>query len=126
MGRKPPLTVVSSPLTGPPPPATLGEAGQDLWRRVMFEYRIDDVGGRELLYQAAGACDRLSDLKRCIDEDGATIRGRGGVVRAHPALRDELATRAFICRTLARLGLDFETVKPVGRPGSAVGWVPPR
>jgi hypothetical protein len=126
MEKKPPLTVVSSPATGSPPPASLGEVGQDLWRRVMFEYRIDDVGGRELLAQAAGACDRLADLKRCIDQDGATIRGRGGVVRAHPALRDELATRAFICRTLARLGLEFESVKPVGRPGGAVGWTPPR
>jgi hypothetical protein len=26
---------------------------------------------------------------------------------------------------LARLGLNFEPVKPVGRPGNSIGWSPP-
>jgi hypothetical protein len=124
--KKPPLTVVSSPLTGPPPPPSLEAAGQDLWRRVMHEYRIDDCGGRELLYQAASACDRLADLKRCIDEEGTTIRIRGGVIRAHPALRDELACRAFIVKTLRALGLDVEPIRAEGRRGGGIGWAPPR
>jgi hypothetical protein len=45
------------------------------------------------------------------------------VPKAHPALRDELALRAFITRTLQRLGLDVEPVRAgVGRPGGGVGW----
>ena len=39
----------------------------------------------------------------------------------NPAIKDELALRSFIVRTLQRLGLNLETVKPVGRPGGA-GW----
>jgi hypothetical protein len=121
--KKVPLTVVSSPRTGPPPPATLGEAGADLWRRIMAEYDIADCGGRELLCQAAAACDRLAELKRCIDEEGTTIRTRGGI-RAHPALRDEIAYRSFIVRTLRALGLDVEPIKGEGRRGGGIGWAP--
>jgi len=36
--------------------------------------------------------------------------------REHPALRAELGCRAFVCRNLQRLGLNIETLKPVGRP----------
>jgi hypothetical protein len=39
-------------------------------------------------------------------------------------LKHELANRAFVVRTLARLGLNFETVKPVGRPTQPIGWQP--
>jgi hypothetical protein len=44
----------------------------------------------------------------------------GSGPKAHPALRDELAGRAFIVRTLERLGLNVETIKPMGRPSK--GW----
>ena len=42
----------------------------------------------------------------------ATERG----AKTHPALREELSLRRFICRTLERLGLNLEAVKPIGRP----------
>jgi hypothetical protein len=72
----------------------------------------------------ASAADRASRLKAVIDHDGEVVRGRDGI-RAHPALKEELACRGFIVRTLHRLGLDVEAVRSPGRPGSAVGWVPP-
>jgi hypothetical protein len=59
-------------------------------------------------------------LAEQISIDGAVIQTKNGP-RAHPALKDELANRAFICRTLERLGLNLEAVKPVGRP-SGVAW----
>jgi len=90
----------------------------------MADYDIADCGGRELLYQAAAACDRLADLTRGIDADGVTVRIRGGVIRAHPALRDELACRAFIVKTLRALGLDVEPIKGEGRRGGGIGWAP--
>jgi hypothetical protein len=34
-------------------------------------------------------------------------------------LRAELANRAFVVRSLARLGLDVEPVRPMGRPPGA-------
>jgi hypothetical protein len=52
--------------------------------------------------------------------DGEVIHTRNGP-EAHPALRDELQGRAFIVRTLERLGLNVETIKPVSRP-SAPRW----
>jgi hypothetical protein len=40
--------------------------------------------------------------------------------KAHPALRDELNGRAFICRTLQRLGVTDQPIKAMGRPSR--GW----
>jgi hypothetical protein len=98
--RNPPLTLIGPGSTAPPPPRTLGAPGLALWNRVQAEYHILDCGGIELLCLAAQALDRAESLSEAIAEDGQTIRTRTGV-RAHPALRDELANRAFITRTLA-------------------------
>lgn len=85
------------------------------------EYRIDDAGGIELLAQACAAADRVEALAERINVDGEVVHTRAGP-KAHPALRDELAGRAFICRTLERLGLNLETIKPIGRPPRDSGW----
>jgi hypothetical protein len=90
----------------------------------MREYRIEDRGGIELLWQVCAAQDRVENLKAAIDHDGETVHTRAGP-RAHPALRDELHLRAFIVRTLERLGLNAEIVKPVGRPSSFASWAGP-
>jgi hypothetical protein len=82
------------------------------------------VGGRELLLQCCLAKDRLERLAAQINADGEVIRTRGGGLKAHPALRDELATRGFIVRTLGKLGISLEIVKPVGRPPQGIGWMP--
>ena len=126
--EKPPLTVVptgiSPAATAPPPPVTLGESGANLWRRVLAEYRIDDVGGLEMLAQCCAACDRAAALAVLIERDGAVIYSKAGP-KSHPAIKDELACRAFICRTLHRLGLDVEPVRAVvGRPGLGIGFKP--
>jgi hypothetical protein len=61
------------------------------------------------------ALDRAEELAAVIDNDGPTIMIRG-VLREHPLLKGELANRAFLCRCLQRLGLNFESLKGVGRP----------
>jgi hypothetical protein len=116
MGKSP-LKLVSGPaLNASGPPRTLGEPGRSLWDRVMIEYDIADAGGRELLALACQALDRAERLREQIDRDGEVIRARG-MVKNHPALKDELANRAFVARTLQRLGLDVEPLRPnVGRP----------
>ena len=81
----------------------------------MAEYQIADVGGLELLAEACAARDRVQSLREAINRDGETFC-RSGLVRAHPALRDELAGRAFVCRVLEKLGITVEPLKPVGRP----------
>jgi hypothetical protein len=124
MEKNPPNLVALPSSTRARPPATLGEAGSSLWNRVQIEYDIRDCGGLEMLAQACHAADRAARLKAQIDKDGEVIRGRSGI-RAHPALKEELACRGFIVRTLHRLGLDVEAVRPLGRPGTAIGWIPP-
>src|SRR5262249_21209165 len=63
-------------------------------------------------------------LAEQIARDGNVIYSRNGVPRSHPAIRDELAARAFVCRILERLGLNVETIKPPGRPPTPSGWSP--
>ncbi len=118
MTKKPGLSLVSK--TIPDPPVTLGRTGADLWARVQSEYAIVDSGGVELLAQACLAADRAQRLADQITADGEIVHTRNGP-RAHPGLRDELACRAFICRTITRLGLNVEGIKPLGRPGSPIG-----
>jgi hypothetical protein len=124
MSRKPPLTIVGPGTTLPSPPRTLGPPGLALWNRVQAEYGIRDCGGVEILCLAAQALDRAESLSEAIAEDGQTIHTRTGV-RAHPALRDELANRALVARLLSKLGINVEPIKPPGRPASGLGWIPP-
>lgn len=115
MPKKPSLSVVSSSDLAIAPPRPLSEAGLSLWRRVTGAYDISDEGGREILYQACAAADRVAELEACIARDGAIVQSRSGP-KEHPGLRQELANRAFITRSLARLGLDVEPIRPIGRP----------
>ena len=116
----PSLTVINPTATASSPPRKLGQHGLALWNAVQTAYRIDDVGGIELLAQACAASDRVEALAERINLDGEVVHTRNGP-KGHPALRDELQGRAFIVRTLERLGLNVETIKPVSRP-SAPRW----
>ena len=121
---KPSLKLIGSDgaSTGTQPPRKIGANGRKLWDQVMREYAIEDAGGIEMLAQVCQALDRAEALREEIDQDGAVIRVRG-VIRDHPGLKHELANRAFVVRTLSRLGLNFEPVRPsVGCPGLKIGW----
>jgi hypothetical protein len=127
MGKTPEksaLTLGGSAATVPAPSRPLGEHGMGLWRAVMLEYGIADIGGRELLCLACQALDRAESLSAAIAKDGQTIRTRTGV-RAHPALRDELANRALCARLLEKLGITVEAVKPPGHPPGFSSWIGP-
>jgi hypothetical protein len=127
MAKKPEFSLVSDRSgTATNPPRPLGPHGRSLWDRVMSTYNITDSGGIELLCLAAQGLDRAEHLSELIAAEGAVISVRG-VPREHPALKAELANRSFIARTLARLGLDVEPLRAgAGRPGSDIGWSPPR
>jgi hypothetical protein len=117
-----PLTVVDPAATGIPPPRKLGPHGGELWRSIVAEYEVEDRASRELLCQAAAALDRAESLAEQIERDGEIIQGRQGI-RPHPALKAEMAARAFIVRALERLGL-FEVAKPMGRRSRMPAWKP--
>jgi Phage terminase, small subunit len=116
MGKFPRLTVVDPASTAREPPSTLGDPGKRLWTQVMAEYDVSDVAGRQMLLQCCQMTDRAEDLAAEIATDGAVIRTREGI-KDHPALKHELAARAFVVRTLCRLGLNFEPLHVnMGRP----------
>jgi hypothetical protein len=118
---KPPLSIVSTETVIVSPPRPLGSHGTALWDRVQCEYSMTDCGGVELLCQASQALDRAEELAEGIARDGAVIRSRTGIPRSHPSIRDELQLRAFIVKTIEKLGINFEAIKPPGRPS---GWSP--
>ncbi len=91
---------------------------------MMSEYEISDSGGLALLEQACAAVDGVAECDAILERDGLMIRGRFGP-KEHPLLKHQLALRAFVCRTLQRLGLNLEPIKSVGRPGRGFGWTPP-
>jgi hypothetical protein len=71
---------------------------------------------------ACQALDRAEALRKKIDRDGEVLDGEKGP-RDHPGLRHELANRAFVAKTLDRLGLNLEAPKPgPGRPPQPRGW----
>jgi hypothetical protein len=117
---KSPLSIISPGATDARPPRQLGEHGMQLWRSVLAEYQVDDVAGREMLAQACAGLDRAEGLAAEIAADGGVVRSRAGP-RAHPAIKEELAARSFVVRTLARLGLNSQPLQTtVGRPPN---WV---
>src|SRR5262249_46238750 len=123
--KPPPFTIVGKGAESPPnPPRKLGEAGESLWVRVQSEYRIQDVGGVELLMQACLAADRAEALAAVIEADGERIMTKNGP-KDHPCLKHELAARSFIVRTLQRLGVTDEPLKALGHPTRPLGWTPP-
>ncbi len=123
MKKAPPLSIVEPGSTGVQPPRPLAAAGRSLWTRVQHDYDVSDVAGVEMLAIACEATDRIATLRAEIDRDGEVIRTRNGGVKAHPALRDELSNRAFVVRTLSKLGLNFEPLKAApGRPPVSTSW----
>ncbi len=105
----------------PQPSRKLGKCGLALWRSITSEYGIEDAGGIEMLVQACQALDRAEACRDQIDRDGEVIRNKG-MLKDHPALKHELANRSFVVRTLHRLGLDVEAIKPIGRPAGHLGF----
>ncbi len=118
------LSMVSPGMTGIAPPRPLGDHGMALWDKVQAEYGITDTGGIEILAQICLALDHAESLRKAINRDGEVIATKNGP-KAHPALRDELANRAFVVRSLERLGLNVEAIKSPGRPTRPRGWIPP-
>jgi P27 family predicted phage terminase small subunit len=116
------LKVVKPTRTGNNPPRTLGKVGFALWQRITNEYAVEDAAGKELLALACEALDRAEACRAAIDRDGEVQRGGNGFSKEHPALRPELASRAFVAKMLLRLGLDVEPMRQgQGRP-PGVQW----
>ena len=110
----------------PLPTRQLGEHGLDLWRSIQNDYCIEDSGGIEVLMEACSALDRAETLAAQIAADGPTIPGPSGP-RVHPCIALEIQCRNSVVRSLGKLGLLHEPVRPMG-PGPGrhgkKGWIP--
>jgi hypothetical protein len=109
------LTMFDPISSTPQPPRKLGDHGSSLWQSIQSEYKIDDAAGIEFLTQCCEASDQIAKLAERIAEDGEVIETENGP-KVHPALKEQLAHRSFIVRTLRALGLNLEPVRSVGRP----------
>jgi hypothetical protein len=97
------------------PPRKLGAHGRRLWDDANQEVVLEDCAGIEMLLEACEALDRVQECSIEIKRSGVMLRTKTGA-RENPLLKIELANRAFVTRTLARLGLDSEPIKTLGRP----------
>jgi hypothetical protein len=119
MGDKSTLKIITAQSPKVEPPRPLGDVGRALWDRITGAYNISDEGGREMLVQACLAADRAESLRAQIDAEGEFITTKQGR-KDNPLLKHELGARNFVCRTLLRLGLNVEPLRPgPGRPGTA-------
>ena len=64
---------------------------------------------------ACQSADRAEDCRLRIAQDGQVVETRQGP-KDHPLIKHETAARSLTIRTLQRLGLDLEPLKPMGRP----------
>jgi hypothetical protein len=102
--------------TGPQPSRPLGEHGMRLWRQLVSEYFLEDASGIVMLSQACTALDRAEALAERISADGEIVATPMGI-KAHPGIREELAARGFVVRTLQKFGLNYEPLRAgPGRP----------
>lgn len=121
MAKKPRLTVVkeTSNTSGAPP--TLGKAGAAMWTTLMRDYEISNSAGKELLLQACCAKDRIAEIGVIVEREGCLVPTKQGL-KENPLLKIELSLQAFVVRTLMRMGLNDEVIRPVGRPATGFGW----
>jgi hypothetical protein len=98
-------------------PSDLGEHGRALWLQVQAEYRVDDIGGRTLLEQAARSLDTADRLAKQVAA-AETVEAKSAFLAA----RHELACRAFTVRCLKELGITSEPQKQHGKPYKSYGY----
>jgi hypothetical protein len=87
-----------------------------MWRGIMEQVIIDDYASLELLQSVCEAGDIVAECERRVAEEGVTSATNTGLLREHPAVKTAIQYKAFISRSLARLGLLTEALKAVGRP----------
>jgi hypothetical protein len=103
------------------PPRKLGKHGRQLWDAVTGEVVVEDAAGIEMLTLTCQALDRAENCREQIDRDGELLRTKAGI-KENPLLKTELANRAFVVRTMSRLGLELDPVKAIGRPAGSFNF----
>ena len=115
----PPLLIIGAPEPSPPP-RPLNATGMELWNSIQREFTVTDSGGVELLLQSCALADRIAALAAEIERTGLMLPTKEGV-RSNPLLKEEIGARSLLIRTLQKLGITDESIRPVGRPSHGKG-----
>jgi hypothetical protein len=91
--------------------------GQNLFKKLVHEYQIEDAGGLAILRTAIDAFDRMKKAKAQIDVEGMAIKDKWGQLKAHPLCAVERDSRSQFLAALKQLNFDIEPLKAIGRPG---------
>ena len=115
-------TLITSHLPALPP--HLGEAGRDLFSKLVTEYDITDAGGLSLVEIAAAAADRIASAQAALSRDGEFMVGANGGMRPHPALNLERTASERLMSAIRNLHLDVPPKLPHGRPPgvNSISW----
>jgi P27 family predicted phage terminase small subunit len=87
-----------------PPPPHLGPDEQRIWRNVLREFKGTDAS-LALLVSGLEAHQRARQCRQTIDEQGMTVEGTAGQMKAHPLLTVERAAWRAFSQTFKMLGL---------------------
>lgn len=94
----------------------LSKEATKLKRVLQKEYDIRDNAGILLVQTAFEAYDQVQEAQKVVDEQGLTVRGDRGQIKAHPLLSVIRDSRAQFLMALKHLNLDIEPLKGIGRP----------
>lgn len=92
--------------------------GTKLRKKLLNEFDISDIGGREILERAIESFVRMRCAEEIIDREGLTTQNRFGETKEHPSLNTERKARAQFLLAIKQLNLDI--IPPnyrIGRPG---------
>jgi len=98
-------------------PKELGDAGRALWKAVMAEYDVVDVGGKAHLLAACRAEDDICRMRATIAREGDVCKRDPS--KPHPLLAAIRGLEAVRRQSLKALNLaigDDLQPKPIGRP----------
>lgn len=99
--------------TKPTAPAYLSPKSKAWFNTIASDYELESHHLR-LLEAACLSWDRSEEARKRIEKDGAYLVNDKGILKNHPALKDELAYRTLFIRTIREMGLDNPA--PATRP----------
>ena len=92
----------------PPAPTHLSEESRRLWDEIVSEFEIRDAPGLAILQSGLVSRDRADQAKQVLDDEGLTVVGPNGAIKAHPAVPVERDSRAAWLQALKLLNCQPE------------------
>lgn len=94
----------------------LSPRSRALFAQMVEEYRIDDLGGTQILLSGLKSLDLATTAEAVVERDGPVTRDRWGQLRANPAAAIARDARAAWLAALRALNLAIGDVPKPGRP----------